>query len=33
MMAKAGKLEPAKENAKKILQERRAKRGDSMDED
>ncbi|GJE95832.1 cysteine proteinase [Phanerochaete sordida] len=32
-LAKAGKLDEAKENAKKALAERRAKRGDSMDED
>lgn len=32
-LAKAGRLEGAKEQAKKALAERRAKRGDSMDED
>ncbi|KAI0812270.1 ubiquitin carboxyl-terminal hydrolase [Irpex lacteus] len=32
-LAKAGKLNEAKENAKKALSERRAKKGDSMDED
>ena len=34
VLAKAGKLEQAKENAKKVMAERRAKKGgDAMDED
>ena len=32
-LAKAGKLDEAKESAKKALTERRAKKGDAMDED